>query len=44
MTFSDDDPKLPLLATPPSIVSPITCLSEAAEVCNLLGAGKLVKE
>ncbi|XP_010387586.2 ENTH domain-containing protein 1 [Rhinopithecus roxellana] len=38
MTFSDDDPKLPLLATPPSIVSPITCLSEAAEVCNLLGA------
>ncbi|XP_011710585.2 ENTH domain-containing protein 1 isoform X1 [Macaca nemestrina] len=38
MTFSDDDPKLPLLATPPSIVSPITCSSEAAEVCNLLGA------
>ncbi|XP_011819574.1 PREDICTED: ENTH domain-containing protein 1 [Colobus angolensis palliatus] len=38
MAFSDDDPKLPLLATPPSIVSPITCLSEAAEVCNLLGA------
>ncbi|KAL4678466.1 hypothetical protein H8957_008055 [Semnopithecus entellus] len=38
MTFSDDDPKLPLLATPPSIVSPITCLSEAAEVCNLLGS------
>nr|XP_007974044.2 ENTH domain-containing protein 1 [Chlorocebus sabaeus] len=38
MTFSDDDPKLPLLATPPSIVSPITCLSEAAEVYNLLGA------
>ncbi|XP_058287902.1 ENTH domain-containing protein 1 isoform X2 [Hylobates moloch] len=38
MTFFDDDPKLPLLATPPSIVSPMTCLSEAAEVCNLLGA------
>ncbi|XP_054326069.1 ENTH domain-containing protein 1 isoform X4 [Pongo pygmaeus] len=38
MTFFDDDPKLPLLATPPSIVSPITCLSEAEEVCNLLGA------
>uniref|UniRef100_G3QDJ4 ENTH domain containing 1 n=2 Tax=Gorilla gorilla gorilla TaxID=9595 RepID=G3QDJ4_GORGO len=38
MTFVDDDPELPLLATPPSIVSPITCLSEAEEVCNLLGA------
>ncbi|XP_006724216.1 ENTH domain-containing protein 1 isoform X7 [Homo sapiens] len=39
MTFLDDDPELPLLATPPSIVSPITCLSEAEEVCNLSGAG-----
>nr|XP_054962042.1 ENTH domain-containing protein 1 isoform X5 [Pan paniscus]XP_054962043.1 ENTH domain-containing protein 1 isoform X5 [Pan paniscus] len=38
MTFLDDDPELPLLATPPSIVSPITCLSEAEEVCNLSGA------
>ncbi|XP_017715354.1 PREDICTED: ENTH domain-containing protein 1 isoform X4 [Rhinopithecus bieti] len=44
MTFSDDDPKLPLLATPPSIVSPITCLSEAAEVCNLLGAVSTASE
>ncbi|XP_012314327.1 ENTH domain-containing protein 1 [Aotus nancymaae] len=36
--FSDDEPKQLLPAAPPSIVSPVTCLSEAAEVCTLLGA------
>uniref|UniRef100_A0A2K6TU32 ENTH domain containing 1 n=1 Tax=Saimiri boliviensis boliviensis TaxID=39432 RepID=A0A2K6TU32_SAIBB len=38
MLFSDDEPKQLLPAAPPSIVSPVTCLSETAEVCTLLGA------
>nr|XP_035122146.2 ENTH domain-containing protein 1 isoform X2 [Callithrix jacchus] len=36
--FSDDEPKQLIPAAPPSIVSPVTCLSEAAAVCTLSGA------